>query len=206
MIVKEPFRFQIVLVGALFFSPLAFGQDGIVNLRFTATEANGRVFLDWTMNFGQTCNGIDITRSTDSLNFDVIGDIQGICGSPTDTVRYAFTDEFPVPNKTNFYRLVLGNLGPSQTVKVDIVDIDDTGYQVRPNPITESGRIYFQNDRSQAHILTLFTISGKAVEETITRSDFFEINSAKLEAGLYVFRIESEKGQSRVNGKILVTK
>jgi hypothetical protein len=196
----------IVLTFLLALSSKAQGQDGTVQLEFSATEISGKIFLAWTMNFGQTCNGIDITRSTDNLNFSTIGDIQGVCGSPTDTVSYSFIDESPNPNQINYYRLTLGNLGPSQTLSVEIINLEGTGYQVRPNPIIEQGRIYFDNDRSEEHGLTLFSVNGLAIKELTTRSDFFEINTSDLPAGLYIFRIENNQGADKAAGKLLVAK
>ncbi len=203
-IVKRLFHFTLIQFSLLFLAPSSFGQDGIVNLSFSATEANGNVLLDWTMDQGQTCNGTTITRSTDSLNFKAIGDIQGVCGSTSESVSYSFTDKFPIPNQTNYYRLILGNLGPSQVVKVEIVDIGETGFQVRPNPMTTQGRIYFQNDLSENYVLSVFSVDGTLVYEQSTRSDFFELNANSLEAGLFVFSIETDSGQKNLTGKFLV--
>ncbi|MGB6037719.1 MAG: T9SS type A sorting domain-containing protein [Cryomorphaceae bacterium] len=182
------------------------GQDGIVQLPFSATEVSGKVFLDWTMNLGQTCNGIDITRSTDNLNFEPIGNIQGICGSPFDTVSYSFIDESPVLNQINYYRLQLGNLGPSRTISVEIINLEGTGFQVRPNPFVDIGRIYFDNDRSEAHRLILISTQGSTLRELATRNDFFELNVSDLPAGAYIFRIESDDGFVKVVSKLVVAR
>jgi hypothetical protein len=203
---KSLLSYFIILTFLLALSSKAHGQDGTVQLEFSATEVSGKVFLAWTMNFGQTCNGIDITRSTDNLNFSTIGDIQGVCGSPTDTVSYSFIDESPIPNQINYYRLTLGNLGPSQTLSVEIINLEGTGYQVRPNPIIEQGRIYFDNDRSEEHGLTLFSSNGRAIRQLTTRNDFFELNVSDLIQGIYLFRIEREGGIERAIGKIVVAR
>lgn len=181
-------------------------QDGIVHLPFSAMEVGGRVFLDWTMNLGQTCNGIDITRSTDNLNFTPIGNIPGICGSPFDTVRYSFIDESPVLNQINYYRLQLGNLGPSKTLSVEIIDLEGTGFQVRPNPIVDEGRIYFDNDRSEEYLLTLISTHGLTLRQLTTRNDFFDLNTSDLPAGVYIFRIESDDGLKKAVGKFIVSR
>lgn len=181
-------------------------QDGTVQLRFSATEVGGNVFLEWTMDLGQTCNGIDITRSTDGIDFSPIGNIQGICGSPFDTVSYSFIDESPILNQINYYRLTLGNLGPSQTLSVEIIDLEGTGYQVRPNPMVGIGRIYFDNDRNEEHRLLLISINGAALKQLTTRNDFFDLNGSDLPAGIYIFRIESDDGSTKVASKLVVAK
>jgi len=181
-------------------------QDGIVQLPFSAKEVSGKVFLNWTMNLGQTCNGIDITRSTDNLNFSPIGNIQGICGSPFDTVSYSFLDESPIPNQINYYRLQLGNLGPSKILSIEIIDIQGTGFQVRPNPIVDVGRIYFDNDQSEEYRLTLISVDGLALRQLITRNDFFDLNVSELSTGAYIFRIESNEGLVKVVSKLMVAR
>ncbi len=198
------FKRSVILSCLVLMAFFVKGQDGIVQLQFSATEVSGKVFLDWTMNFGQTCNGIDVTRSTDNLNFLPVGNIQGICGSPTDTVSYSFIDESPVPNQINYYRLMMGNLGPSQTISVEIINLRGTGYQVRPNPIVDEGRIYFDNDRSEEHRLTVLSTNGSILKQALTRNDFFDVNVDDLSTGAYIFRIESEAGLERAIGKFVV--
>jgi hypothetical protein len=198
---------RILLSTALVFLALSGNaQDGIIQLRFTATEASGRVFLDWTMDLGQTCDGIDILRSTDGLNFMEVGNIPGICGSPFDTVRYSFTDESPIPNQVNYYRLFLGTLGPTQTVSVEIIDLEGAGYQVRPNPVSDEGLVYFNNPRSALFRLILFSSQGALIKSYTTRDEFFQLNLADVPAGHYFFRIETDEAEPRSIGKILVVR
>ena len=70
----------------------------------------GKVLLAWTIKSGSVCNGIQIYRSStgDSVNFDLIEDIQGVCGDLSSPVAYTFTDEDPMPNQVNYYKLLLG--------------------------------------------------------------------------------------------------
>jgi len=181
-------------------------QEGIVQLRFSAAESNGKVFLDWTMNFGETCNGIDIARSSDSLNFTSIGGIQGICGSPTDSVRYSFLDESTVANKTNYYRLFMGNLGFSQVVSVEVTDLEGKSSQVRPNPISNTGRIEFSNDRNRNHTLEILSRSGQIENRLTTREEFFTLDASSLKDGFYIFRILDENSSLISAGKLVILK
>ena len=61
----------------------------------------GKVLLAWTIKSGNVCNGIQIYRSPteDSLNFELIEDIQGVCGDLSSPVTYTFTDEHPKQNQ-----------------------------------------------------------------------------------------------------------
>ena len=78
---------------------------------FYLFESNAKIYLNWSIVSGSTCNGIKIFRSIDSLNFYEIGKIEGICGNISAEQFYNFIDENPVKNKINFYKLELGNSG-----------------------------------------------------------------------------------------------
>ena len=52
--------------------------------RFAVSENSGRVSLDWQIGAGNTCNGTIILHSIDSVEFNPIGEIVGICGSTTE--------------------------------------------------------------------------------------------------------------------------
>src|SRR5437870_3891883 len=81
---------------------------------FEAIQVENRVQLNFTISAGNTCNGIQIFRSPDAVNFIEIGDIQGVCGSSDRSESYFFIDQAPLKNKTNYYRLQLGTLGSSE--------------------------------------------------------------------------------------------
>jgi hypothetical protein len=48
---------------------------------FDIDQSNGKVLLAWTIKSGSICNGMQIYRSKDSIDFVLIEDIQGVCGS-----------------------------------------------------------------------------------------------------------------------------
>lgn len=78
---------------------------------FSATETNGQVYLNWIIASGNTCDGVRVYRSADGIEYNQIGDIGGICGSPYSAVSYEFWDTMPLLNRISYYKLELGNLG-----------------------------------------------------------------------------------------------
>ncbi len=111
-----------VLISICFVS-ISYGssaQETILE-KFTATEVNDDIVLNWTIEQGSTCNGIDITRSSDSLNFILIGDIEGICGDQEKSIPYTFVDENPIRNQINYYRLELGSVGSSDIISIKYI-------------------------------------------------------------------------------------
>ncbi len=157
---------------------------------FQATENNGKVTLNWQIFAGSTCSGIQIFRSTDSTNFSQIGEIIGVCGSFTEPVNYSFTDESPVQNAVNYYRLALGATGKSITVSIQLIDINTTGYQIRPHPLNGTGYIYFDNSANDTHQLSIYNASGHLLATKFTSTNYFVVESNIYTNGLYLFTIE----------------
>ena len=180
----------------------AISQETILD-RFQAKVNNGQVLLSWTIEQGSTCNGIAITRSSDSLNFTQIGDIEGICGSLSEPVNYSFADISPVANRKNYYRLELGDVGSSEIISIEVVALNEEGYYAFPNPGTLSTRIYFSNKQLKRAELKLFNVNGSKTSEIFSQQDFFDIDLTGLNAGLYLFLIYTQYNNP-VSGKILV--
>ncbi len=181
-----------------------FAQHNPILENFTVSENNGKVYLSWSIVSGSTCNGIQIYRSTDSINFAPVGSIAGICGSSSSAINYNFTDENPVKNKLNFYRLELGNSGSSEILSVEVIDIEANGYQIRPNPVISNGKIYFDNNSKREHKLFIYNLIGIQILSSATKENFFELNTEKLLSGIYLFTISTEGNLPKAKGKIMV--
>ncbi|MBK6988850.1 MAG: T9SS type A sorting domain-containing protein [Bacteroidetes bacterium] len=181
-----------------------FAQTHPILSRFIVSEINGRAFLSWSIIAGSTCDGIQIYRSVDSANFSRIGEIAGVCGSVSFEEPYDFTDNDPIKNSINYYRLDLGNQGFSQIVSVEIIDIESFGYQIRPHPAITEAKIYFDNSTLKEYQLTIYTINGIEVFSTATKEDFFQLNTSLLQSGLYLFAISISGNLPSVKGKLLV--
>jgi hypothetical protein len=172
--------------------------------RFTAAEVNSRIYLEWLIKAGSTCQGIRIFRSTDSINFIQIGDIDGVCGNINTPQAYNFTDDNPVKNAINYYRLELGGIGYSKIVSVEIIDLQNGGYQIRPNPVNEHARIYFSNPSNQALQLKVFTITGDEVFHSTVYQNYAHIGAGHFQYGLYFFTISVPGNTPLVKGKFMV--
>lgn len=171
---------------------------------FSATENNGAVYLSWRILAGGTCNGTNVLRSTDSLNFTEIGRIFGVCGDLSEPVSYSFIDESPIPNKRNYYRLELGKGNFSETIYTDVIDLGEQVYQIRPNPVQSKAKIYFDNSDKQVQTLSIYGINGQLIYAASGSNEFFEVDVQALHNGMYIFSITPENGQSITKGKILV--
>jgi len=171
---------------------------------FSATEANGKVYLNWIIASGNTCDGVRVYRSADGIEYNQIGDIGGICGSPYSAVSYEFWDTMPLLNRKNYYKLELGNLGFSHIEELIVYDFSKQGYQIIPHPFRGGGVIAFNNPSFEIARLRIFSLNGLLMWEDVQNTNTFQIPDAYLKAGIYVFEIVSSEKIIRAKGKVLV--
>jgi hypothetical protein len=190
------------LVG-LCVGPVLAQNEGVVT-GLSATEFNGNVVLTWTIQSGNTCNGVDILHSTDSINFVAVGDIEGICGSDNASVPYDFTHQDPTPNQTNYYRLYMGGIGFSRIVSAEVLDLKSDAYLLRPHPVTGTSELLFNNTTSATFTLTVCDASGVQLHTATTTKDFFVISRLTYEPGFYFFTLAREGAAPKIQGRFWV--
>lgn len=173
---------------------------------FSVFEFEGDVYLSWTISRGSTCNGIDIERSDNNIAFSIIGNIPGVCGSADFAQSYNWIDRSPLLNATNYYRLELGLNGHSESVSVEVINISNGNYQVRPNPMQHHGRIYYLNSGKREHTLQVYELSGRPVLQMTSLDNFFEPEVSGLSTGLYLFTITAKDGSTAISGKFSVAR
>jgi hypothetical protein len=179
-------------------------QENPILGKFSLSESKGQVSMYWQILAGRTCNGIQIYRSTDKVNYSRIGFIGGICGSVTEPVNYFFVDTVPVLNMINYYYLEFGGVGTSPVIAVEIVDKRNGGYQIRPHPIQNTGRIYFEAIGGEVYILRVYDLLGHELFSDETLAGFFEITTRNLSSGSYMFTISSTDSGDRITGQLLI--
>jgi hypothetical protein len=171
---------------------------------FSATETNGKVYLNWVIASGNTCDGVRVFRSADGINFDQIGEIAGICGSPYSAVSYEFWDTMPLLNRKSYYRLELGNLGFSLVEELLVYDFSNRKFQLIPHPFQNGGIIAFENPAFETWKLQLYDLNGKLVWEEEQNENTFQIPAGKLKSGMYSFRIFPLRLSEVISGKLMV--
>jgi hypothetical protein len=192
------------LIAVLFASNQVSAQDQPVLGKFFITKVGNDVYLNWTINAGSICSGIEIERSTDSLAFANIGNIAGTCGSISEAVSYDFTDKAPVTNKRNYYRLIFGGTQVSKVISIEFIDVEKLGYQIRPHPLVDNAVIYFENNKKSAHQIDFYTNNGSLMHSLTVTSDKFEIQRSTFSAGLYHFIISNKDNYALIKGSLLV--
>jgi hypothetical protein len=179
------------------------GQDAII--QFSVIQIENKVQLDFTIKSGNTCNGIGVYRSADSINFSLIGDIEGVCGSADKNESYSFTDYSPLKNSKNYYRLHPGMLPTSGVAGVFYLDLSENEVLVYPNPVTYASSIFSLNPSHEERTLNVFSREGKHVYKSEpSRTNSFPLPDDFFIPGIYYFTISSGnaerfKGNLRCN-------
>lgn len=197
IIVKRSFTGIVCLL-----SFVSFGQEVIED--FTAEHYKGNVLLTWSITQGNTCNGVEVLRSIDSVNFIQIGSIEGICGSTQEAISYSFTDNFPVANKRNYYRLSLGGAGFSKIIAIEIIAIEENSYLIRPNPVSSESELFFENNSVAQCTIRVLDASGKLHYAYETTGNKLVLNGNDFRSGLYFIHIAYSNGNPSVSGRFLV--
>lgn len=196
---------QLLLVLSLVFAFKSYSQDPPVLQKFTVESINGKAYLNWTIEAGGTCNGIGILRSSDTSNFSQIGVLEGICGSLSFPTNYTFTDESPLENKVNYYKLDLGGNGFSQIVGVEVIIIGEENFVLFSNPVIERSTLHFKNETNQLAELKVYDQEGGVCLMKSTSTDKFIIDRIEFsKKGVYLFTISITENEKALVGKLII--
>ena len=171
---------------------------------FDIDISQGNVLLAWTIKSGSTCNGMQVLRSKDSMNFILIEDIQGVCGSLSSSVSYTFTDHTPILNAINYYKIDFGGLEQSPVLGIEVINVLTNSFLLRPNPVTGASDLYFENDNQNEVVLKVFDDFGDVIYKNQTISNIFILDSTTFSSGLYYFSLENMKTRNIINGKAVI--
>jgi hypothetical protein len=180
-------------------------QDSILEY-FNASRVSNKIFLSWKITSGNTCNGIEIQHSLDSSNYTTVGYIEGICGSQSTGISYDFTHSSPTFNQKNYYRLLLGNSQNSKVISIEIFQLEENNYLIRPNPILTTGELYFKNTNKQNLQINIYNTAGQLLQQATTSLDFYIIDTQLLGNGHYIFTIINELEGNPIKGSFLIDK
>lgn len=199
-------RLLIIITFATFSAAGSLAQNVPEVGYFNASAADGKVYLSWQLKAGATCLGTKIQRSGDGQSFTEIGKIEGVCGDLTKPESYSFIDENPPLNQQIYYRLELGFANFTDTIYLEVIDLAEDAYQVRPNPAIENTKIYFTNGSKEQHTLMLTDLSGKLLHTRSTNQSVFELTHLPYSPGIYLFTIRSEDGRKTFSGKLVIAR
>ena len=162
-------KYPLIILFSLFLT--CFHAQGDIVANFRLAVSSGQVLLSWDLVAGNTCDGISILRSADGVNFQEIELIEGICGSITEPIPYSFLDETPIAG-FNHYKIQPGLFNASEILAIEMVIIDADNFEIRPNPIVDLGKIYFNKQFNDPYTMELPTIPGAEENKTIGKEEY----------------------------------
>ena len=168
----------------------SFSQDSLLNYLLISETPQQSILIRWEIEGGNTCNGIEIYRSTDNVQFELIHSIDGICGNVSTPVAYQYEDENPVSNQTNYYRIKLGLGDPSRSVSLFFIELNTEGYYLYPNPTEGQVKIYFKNENGEFANLLMMNSTGQTIITSRVNTEFWEPDLTYFPSGVYFFSIE----------------
>lgn len=171
---------------------------------FDIDQSDGKVLLAWTIKSGSVCNGMQIFRSKDSVNFVLIEDIQGVCGDLSSSVSYTYTDQTPILNNYNYYKINFGGLEDSNILGIEVINILSNSYLLKPNPVTGASDLYFENDNQSEVVLKVFDDFGDVIYLKETQANKFTLDSTSFSSGMYYFSLENKTTRNVINGKAVI--
>lgn len=178
-----------------------------VNLsNFYLIPNNKEVLLYWTIDSGPTCNGITVWHSSDSVNYEEIGNIGGVCGSSSSATPYNFTDKSPLLNLVNYYKLRLGYAQFTEVKTITLKYTEPGKLYVYPNPSINQAKIEFNNDRNKQFSLTVTNSIGNVIykKEDVTESEMY-LDTSSWNNGSYYITLTDDSGNV-LKEKLIITK
>jgi len=159
-------------------------------LSFTVKKERQTVVLDWTTQSETNNSHFNVEKSTNGIDYLVIGRIEGLNNSQ-QRKDYSFVDEKPRIGK-NYYRLAQydfdGTMKKTETVVVDFeTPVRAAEFTVAPNPIIDKFTLQGADLDDQMRI-TIFDLSGRKVLETSVNPNQ-EINTSELSGGTYIVNV-----------------
>jgi hypothetical protein len=160
---------------------------------FELTVLDGRILVSWTMQGGSTCDGSEVLRSTNGVDFTAVHRIDGICGDAALDVPFSWMDEAPPEFSTLSYRIKLGNEGNSSIKAVEFRQLTSSQQRFFPSPMLEEATLLLNVPASAQVDLLAFDMNGRIVWErkgSVGREHSIVLNGEG--PGLYSYLAVSE--------------
>lgn len=167
-----------------------------------STQPNGNTLnVVWATQSEVNNNYFVIERSTDSVNYTVIGNVMG-SGNSNNQVNYVFNDNTVQPGEDYCYRISQydfdGNFAFASVtchqMALGLNDqerISDLQLKSFPNPVVNFFQLDWQDEIAFEKI-TLYDISGKLIFTSVLLLSETSIDMSRYPTGNYIYRLEGE--------------
>lgn len=195
-------RFCITALLWLAVWPL-FGQHPILE-GFTARQTGETMRIDFAIKGGASCNGVILERSEDGKSeFTPVDQIPGVCGGSEFTEFYVMHDASPLWSQLNYYRLILGTQGFSDTLSVLFVPPNGS-MQAYPIPFNTTLQLQWEGAENEEWLIQWFGADGTEVfSEQPVRAPRVQLALPDLAPGIYVVVLRHPVDGRRLQLRVL---
>jgi endo-1,4-beta-D-glucanase Y len=162
----------------------------VVLVSFYAENDKNRTLLNWYTASETNNDYFNIERSSDGINFEVIGKVNGK-GNTNGVSVYSFADE-NTPSGKIYYRLMQYDYdGISTSSYVISVDNETTlALQVAPNPFGNATEILVSSNTEAKVKVRVTDLSGHALYEGIHNVNEKASIGENMTAGVYILQVQ----------------
>ncbi len=150
---------------------------------FNGNYDNGKIILNWRAENENNFSHFEIERSNDGINFTNIG-----TASLSATHDYIFTDNAPLSEGKNFYRLKIVNADGKFTYSV-ILPLNakgKSGLKLTPNPAISNLTI---SGLKRSGVIKIYDVNGKTlITKNVQAVQALSIDVSLLRKGLYILK------------------
>ena len=196
---------KIFLILKILIFKISLSQTSNISLEYlNIFDYNNQVFVEITLSPGNTCNGIKLLRSKDSINFEEIFFIDGVCGNSSLSSNYNLIDSTPILNTLNYYKVQFGTNFFSDIYEIFILNFRDSNFQIWPNPANYRTTIFFQNNLSELYLFNLYNLSGEKLLSISTNENNIQLDCTIYYSGIYFFTLAQENNNFYKSGKMII--
>ncbi len=184
---KLKLQFGLVLF-LLFVIKIGYAQSRIQNL--SATRFKQTIQLNFNISAGNSCSGYQIYHSTDSINFSLLYDYNGICGEISKPQAILYEHANPQKNTRNYYKILIEPNDYSSIASALFIDFAENEFVVLPNPM--SGNFDMMINNTNNNTLKIYNEKGELVfEKSEIKDGIYHGDLSFLAKGVYIFKLSS---------------
>ena len=166
-------------------------------LYFNARLIQKTALLTWITASEQSNKLFIIQHSTDGIHFITIGNMNGN-GTSNRQNNYEFTDNHPVKNRINYYRIIQVDInGQSTASNIIALNFEDKKFNLAlyPNPAQNNLRVTIPEPGKKLS-MKIFDVSGKMQWSNVyyKSSSLVNIDISRLGKGTYELIVIMENG------------
>jgi len=174
---------------------------------FRVAQVGDAVQLDWFIPQGLSCLNMEVQRSEDSLAFETLTTVFGLCGSNDSDSPYDYSDREHVPGRRTYWYRIYASSGTvvSAAIRLNYRQFEPGQLILSPNPLTDAGTAQYLSLSGENLSLRWVNAQGQEVRTQLPGAPGqFDLRRDNLPGGVYVLQVISENGEVRDNRKLVL--